>query len=146
MIRAAAYVAAGVALGVAVAAAIFGFSPRAAGPGLVLPSGQRVAPYQFLWEQHPDLSETWLVMRFLAPRVAREGGDITYEKAEADFLALCQQVGLAVARLTGGADEIQVELIDRPFPRGRATPQATSLRAGFRPAGERCEGEGLAND
>lgn len=141
MIRAATYVGIGLVIGVGIAAAIFGLSPSALTPGLVLPSGQRVTPYQVLWEPHEEIGETWMVLRFLAPRVARDGGDITYDRAEADFAALCTRIGQPLATLTGGADQIIIALIDRPFPRGEPAPEATSLLNAFRLDGGACQWE-----
>ena len=141
MIRAVTYVGIGLVIGVGIAAAIIGFSPRALTPGLVLPSGQRVTPHEVLWEPQEELGETWVVMRFIAPRVARDGGDIDFERAEADFAALCASVGQPLVALTGGADQIIVELIDRAFPRGEPAPEATALRNAFRLEGGACQWE-----
>jgi len=86
--------------------------------------------------------QVWLVLRYLAPRIARGAGDLGYEDVSADLDALCEGPGLAVAGEAGRSgtppDQIVVTLMDRPVPRGATDPDATLFIGAYRPGPEGC--------
>jgi hypothetical protein len=121
--------------------ATFMSSPGPPPPPDVLPSGQRVAPLDMVLERQGD-GQAWLVIRYLAPRIARETGDLGYDDVIADLDALCAGPGLvaaAQAAKTGPApDQIVVTLLDRPVPRGATDPEATLFIEAYRFGPEGC--------
>lgn len=111
-------------------------------PAPDLPSGQEVVPLDMELERQGD-GQVWLVLRYLAPRIARETGDLGYDDVIADLGALCAGPGLAAAaqaEATGGAapDQIVVTLMDRPVPRGATDPGATLFIEAYTPGPEGC--------
>jgi hypothetical protein len=108
----------------------------AAAEGLAVPSGQLVLPYEALWEDHVSEGtngETWLILRFLTPEIARTEGRISFGDAEPDIVFLCQKVGLPLVVLTGGGvDQIIVNLMDRPVARGQRDPASTQFMNAYR--------------
>lgn len=101
-----------------------------------LPSGQTVQPADILWEDEGGQSA--LVLRFLAPQIARAAGQFDYDQAEPDMAALCQHLGLAVRAATGPTDTIVVVLMDRFVPRGIPDPDATQFIAAYTVENDRC--------
>jgi len=55
-----------------------------------VPSGQVVTLSEVLIDEVS--AESWLRFRFLAPQIARNGGDIAYATAENDIAHLCETV------------------------------------------------------
>jgi len=112
---------------------------------LAVPSGQVLVPYEALWEDrlhNGETAETWLILRFLAPDIARKGGRITFDDAEADLGFLCETVGIPLARSTGGGvDQIVVTLLDRPLPRGERNPDVTQFGNAYRIVDNACQWE-----
>ncbi|WP_147277251.1 DUF6497 family protein [Rhodovulum sp. 12E13] len=106
-----------------------------------LPSGQQVVPLDMALERQGD-GQVWLVLRYLAPRIARETGDLGFDDVIADLDALCAGPGLvaaAQAEATGPApDQIVVTLMDRPVPRGATDPGATLFIEAYIPGPEGC--------
>ncbi|MEE4118959.1 MAG: DUF6497 family protein [Paracoccaceae bacterium] len=106
-----------------------------------LPSGQEVVPLDMALERQGD-GQVWLVLRYLAPRIARESGDLGYDDVIADLGALCAGPGLtaaAQAETTGPAPvQIVVTLMDRPVPRGATDPEATLFIEAYSPGPEGC--------
>lgn len=106
-----------------------------------LPSGQEVVPLDMALERQGD-GQVWLVLRYLAPRIARETGDLGYDDVIADLDALCAGPGLtaaAQAEATGPApDQIVVTLMDRPVPWGATDPRATLFIEAYSPGPEGC--------
>ncbi len=133
--------AAGLAAGLALAAA--GAACAGQGPPRApdLPSGQAVVPHDMMLERQVD-GQVWLVLRYIAPRIARAGGDLGYEEVSADLDALCDGPGLAAAGAAGRSgsppDQIVVTLMDRPVPWGATDPDATVFIGAYRPGPERC--------
>lgn len=113
-------------------------------PAPALPSGQSVEPLAMALERQQD-GQLWLILRYHAPRIAREGGDLAYADVVADLDALCAGPGLAVARAAAAAgtpaDQIVVTLMDRPVPRGERDPSATQFLSAYRPGPEGCAWE-----
>lgn len=111
--------------------------PAMAAEGQVaVPSGQMVLPYEALWEDHPsegEGGETWLILRFLAPEIAKVKGKFTYGDAAPDIDHLCQEIGLPLAAMTGdGVDQIIVTLMDQPLPRGARDTAVTQFMSAYR--------------
>jgi len=103
---------------------------------ITVPSGQLVVPYEVLWEDHADAGlpqETWLVLRFLAPQIAKETGKVRFADAAPDLDYLCKSLGLTIAGLTGGGvDQVLVVLLDQPLPRGAHRPGVTKFMSAYR--------------
>ena len=111
--------------------------PGAAQVGrLEVPSGQLVLPYEALWEDHINedgARETWLIIRFLAPQIARDKGQITFGDAEQDIAFLCSEIGVKLAAMTGGGvDQVVVTLMDQPLPRGMRDTGVTKFMSAYR--------------
>ncbi|MEM9249123.1 MAG: DUF6497 family protein [Pseudomonadota bacterium] len=100
-----------------------------------LPSGQDVTPLDMAFEIQPD-GQTWLILRYLAPRIARDTGDLGYAAVAPDLDALCDAVGrpaVADAASAGQAvDQVVVILRDRPGERGVFDPAATAFISAYR--------------
>lgn len=121
-------------LGSLLRALVLSFGLGAAAPALAaghsLPSGQTVE----LLDAHIEVQGNgarWLVLRYLAPRIAREGGDLGYDALADDFDRLCDRDGLFGAAEAGDIDQIVIVLLDRAVPRGAADPDATQLISAY---------------
>lgn len=76
--------------------------------------------------------ERWLVMRYLAPQIAREGGTLGYDDVAGEMDALCNGAGLATAAgHESPVDQIVIALMDRVVERGQPDPQATQFIASY---------------
>lgn len=96
-----------------------------------LPSGQPVTLNEVLVDQVND--ESWLRFRFLAPRIARDGGDVSHADAGADMIALCETVARPyVVEYALSPDVVVITLMDRPVPFGQADVEATQFIEAFR--------------
>lgn len=116
----------------------------AATPALAVdvPSGQPVELHEVLVEQMEN--ETWLRFRFVAPRIARETGNVDYLQAEPDMIHLCTTLAIPYAAEYGlNGDVIVVSLADRPVEFGAANPDATQFFEAYRPRDGVCIWEGL---
>lgn len=82
------------------------------------------------------------MLRYLAPRIARAGGDLGYDDVAADLDALCAGPGLAAAaeaaEAGSGPDQIVVTLMDRPVERGVTDPDATLFIGAYVPGPDGC--------
>jgi hypothetical protein len=125
----------GLALGLALAA-VLGAGLGRAGT-VALPSGQQVAPLDRSVETQDD-GERWLILRYLAPRIAREGGDLDYPAVVEDLDLLCETDGLAAARDEGQIAQVVIVLMDRPVTRGTPDPDATQFIGAYVPADGGC--------
>lgn len=104
---------------------------------LVVPSGQALRVHDILWED--QAGQSTLVVRTLAPEIARGGPALSYDTVEADFDAICAAVALPVRALVGSqASHIIVVMMDRPVARGIPDTQATQFIAEFRVEDGRC--------
>ncbi|MDT0682129.1 DUF6497 family protein [Roseicyclus sp. F158] len=101
-------------------------SAAVAGP---LPSGQEVIPLDRFVERQAS-GETWLILRYLAPRIAAKGGDLDYMAVEADLDALCAEEVSGVDAQK--AQDITVILLDRPVERGASDTDATMFIGAYR--------------
>lgn len=104
-----------------------------------LPSGQTVDLYDSLLEiKEPDAPPS-LVIRYVAPRIARQGGDLRYDDVAADLDALCNSDGLeALSMAQTAVSQIVIVLMDRPVERGVPAPDATQLISAYVPTDDGC--------
>jgi hypothetical protein len=97
-----------------------------------VPSGQSVVLTEVLVDDSPG--ETWVRFRFLAPRIARAGGDVSYDVATRDMEYLCRS--LVLPYLTDfdlSPSRVVISLSDRDVPFGASDPQATQFFEAYRP-------------
>jgi len=107
------------------------------GAGLAVPSGQTVSHVETVVTDAGD--GPVLRFRFLAPAIAREGGTVGGDVAQADMQVLCD--GFALSNLPTDAPpagRIVISLMDRPVPFGQAAPEATQFFEGYRVENGRC--------
>ncbi|WP_415403709.1 DUF6497 family protein [Tateyamaria sp. SN3-11] len=102
-----------------------------------VPSGQSLTLSEVLIDTVG--SESWLRFRFLAPQIARDGGDITWADAEADFTHLCETTARPyLAQHNLAPDVIVITLMDRAVAFGQADPNATQFIEAFRIQDDAC--------
>lgn len=114
---------------------LLAFSAEAA-DRLAVPSGQLVLPYEALWEDHVnegEKGETWLVLRFLTPEIAKAKAKLEFADASPDIDFICENIGLPLVEMTGGGvDQIVVTMMDIPIPRGKRDPSVTQFMSAYR--------------
>ena len=99
------------------------------------PSGQPLVLWELRWERIEGGDTVQLVIRALAPTL----GDLGYEKAQADMAWLCETHGRTIVSLPHAqADQVVVNIADRPVPRGKANPQAVQFFEVFALEDNRC--------
>ena len=104
---------------------------------LEVPSGQPIRPHDILWEDQGG--QATLVLRMLAPEIARGGRARDYDEVTPDFDAICAKIGLPLVDLTASdVSHITVVLMDRPVDRGIPDTDATQFIAEFRLEDGRC--------
>lgn len=111
--------------------------PSAAQQEVVVPSGQPVVLSEVLVDDSPG--DTWIRFRFLAPRIARDGGDVTYDVATQDMEHICRSLVLPYLKtyeLTPA--RVVISLSDRDVPFGSSDPQATQFFEAYRPEEANC--------
>ena len=112
------------------------WAPMAAADGMKLPSGLTAWPFEFLWEDHPeagDKGEVWLVLRFIAPEIARNGGRFGFDDVAPDIDHICETLGLPLVVQTGaGIDQILVTILDQALARGVRNPDVTQYMSAYR--------------
>ena len=116
--------------------------PALSRDSVVVPSGQLVVLSEVLIDDSPG--ETWLRFRFLAPQIARKGGDIGADVAAADMDHLCGNLVLpylAEYRLT--PSRVVISLSDRDVAFGASAPEATQYFEQYRPENTTCIWEGF---
>lgn len=102
-----------------------------------VPSGQTLSLHDVLVDVVG--TESWLRFRFVAPQIAREGGDVSYAQAEPDFAHLCETVARPyMSEHDLDADVIVVALMDRPVPFGQSDASATQFIEAFSIAEDAC--------
>jgi hypothetical protein len=101
-----------------------------------LPSGLRPVALPPVVED--QAGEPVLILRYVAPEIARARGRYDYDALEADFRALCLRDAPA-----DGPGRVVVALMDRAVPRGQAAPDATQFVEEFRRTRSGCDWEGL---
>ncbi len=106
-----------------------------------LPSGQTVTFLDAFIEPQTGLAETWLTLRFLAPRIAADG-DIDFDSASLDLDALCDGPGrretARIAAQGAKIDQVVIAMLDRPIPRGESDVDATSYYGAYLPHESGC--------
>ncbi len=129
-------------------------------PNPSVPSGQTVTLHEVLLERRGDTHQ--VVLRYLAPAIARASRTVDFDLAEPDMDALCATSGLAAAanaaataaataatNAAGASREgdasgpdavnrILVTLMDRPVERGVADPSVSQFNNLYRPENGRC--------
>ncbi len=97
-----------------------------------VPSGQLVTLIDVIQgERGPDGLTTRF--RFLAPGIAREGGDVDFDAAAADMLHLCSAYALPRLSDIGPVpSQIVISMADRPVVFGEAAPEATQYFEAYR--------------
>ncbi|SFC47242.1 DUF6497 family protein [Tropicimonas isoalkanivorans] len=104
---------------------------------IVLHSGLSVMPLDRIVERQAD-GRMWLTLRYVTPRIARDGGDMGYEDVATDLDELCNTQGLSAAAEEGGIDEVVIALLDRPVEWGTTDPDATMFIGAYFPDEEGC--------
>lgn len=100
-----------------------------------VPSGQHVTLLEVIWGE-PGPEGLTARFRFLAPGIA---GDIPFEAAVEDMMALCQHYALPRLSSIGPVPmQVIVSLSDRPVPFGEADPEATQFFEAYSIADGRC--------
>lgn len=102
-----------------------------------VPSGQSVT----LSEVLEDVvgGEDWLRFRFVAPQIARDGGTVTSEMAEADFVYLCDSFARPYLLQYGLApDVVVISFMDRQVAFGASDPDVTQFFEAFRIIEDAC--------
>ena len=103
-----------------------------------VPSGQAVRlPDVVLNAPGPD--GVAARFRFVAPAIAKDGGEVDFETASADMAHLCQSYALPrLAELGPVPTQIIISFSDRPVPFGEAAPDATQFFEAYRVEGDAC--------
>lgn len=110
----------------------------AAAEVLRLPSGQEVTLAETITSVPGDFGLA-LRLRFLAPAIAREGGTVDADTANADMDWLCQNVALDLVPATGPKpSEIIISMSDREVPFGQTDPEATQFFNAYSIDGTNC--------
>lgn len=111
--------------------------PSAAQQEVAVPSGQPVVLSQVLVDDTPG--ETWVRFRFLAPRIARDGGDVNYDVATQDMEHICRSLVLPYLKTYElSPARVVISLSDRDVPFGSTDPQATQFFEAYRPEETNC--------
>ncbi|WP_289069386.1 DUF6497 family protein [uncultured Aliiroseovarius sp.] len=114
------------------------------GASITVPSGQEITVLDMIEDDEGTFGPT-VRFRFLAPRIARDKGDVAFMQAEDDMAALCQDYALPLLT-TMGADlptQIIIVLSDRVVEFGVADPEATQFFEAYRPEDGHCIWEGF---
>ncbi|MDA5093621.1 DUF6497 family protein [Aliiroseovarius sp. KMU-50] len=111
---------------------------------LTVPSGQPVELLDVISGMDSALG-TAIRYRFVAPQIARDGGNIAFSQTEEDMVALCQNYVLPqlVADAVDLPDQIIIVLTDREVEFGVADPAATQYFEAYRPEDGACFWEGF---
>ncbi len=98
---------------------------------ITVPSGQAVT-YVDTVQGAPGPEGLTIRFRFLAPAIARDGGTVDADAAQADMLALCRAFALPRIAVTGPQPaQIVISLSDRPVEFGVADEAATQFFDAF---------------
>ena len=117
--------------------------PLSAGAEAIeVPSGQPVEFHEVIWEAEGDLNI--YRFRYVTPQIARDGGRINFEQAEADIKYLCESSALPVLiAQERPADKIIISISDRKVTFGKPAPEATQFFEVYSPDGTACKWEGF---
>lgn len=87
-----------------------------------------------------EQDERWLVMRYIAPQIARQGGTLGYEDVSMGMDAICDGPGLAAVRAhESPVDQIVITVMDRVVERGQPSPEATQFISTYAVTEAGCE-------
>lgn len=112
-----------------------------AGEPVPVPSGQQVFFLDTV-QSAPGPEGLTIRFRFVAPAIAREGGTVGPEAAQADMEALCNDFAVPLLPLGGPAPaQIIVSLADRAVAFGEPAPEATQFFEAFVVTDGRCQWE-----
>lgn len=96
-----------------------------------VPSGQPVELVEVLLDENPGA--LWVRFRFLAPRIAENGGDVSYEIAGPDMDHLCDAVAVPYLEAHDiDAVRVVISLADRAVEFGASDPDATQFFETYR--------------
>jgi hypothetical protein len=116
-------------VGAFVGLAIVGFASSSAAQDV--PSGQSITLHEVLIDAVDN--QSWLRFRFIAPRIARVGGDITYGDAAADMEHLCASVAVPyMSEYELQSDLVVISLSDQETEFGTPNQDATQFLDAFR--------------
>lgn len=91
------------------------------------PSGQRI-DYVETIQGLPGPDGLTIRFRFVAPGIARDGGNVDAETAQADMIWLCDVFALPRVAATGPVPaQIIISLADRAAPFGEPAPEITQF-------------------
>ena len=99
---------------------------------LSVPSGQPVTLQDVIRSEDGPVGAA-LRFRFVAPQIAREGGNVDFETASADMVELCQSFALPRLTELGEAPrQIIISMAAAELPFGEAAPEVTQFFESFR--------------
>jgi hypothetical protein len=103
-----------------------------------VPSGQQVVWVETIQGERSAAGLAYR-FRFVAPGIARDGGTVSEDQAQADMQALCDTFALERLPATGPMPEqVIISLSDRPVPFGEPAPEATQFFEGYRIEAGKC--------
>lgn len=107
-----------------------------------VPSGQPVTFQDVIWEVEGE--ENIYRFRYIAPKIARDGGEIGFDQAEIDLRYLCEHSALVVLiKQNRDVDRIIISLSDRAIEFGKTDPEATQFFDSYTADGATCIWEGF---
>lgn len=111
------------------------------GAAIAVPSNQAVTLLDIIWNSTGPEGPAPR-FRFVAPAIAREGGSMTFEAAEADLQHLCENFALPKLAEKGiSAPMVLLSLADRAVEFGISDPEATQYFEAFSIDGSTCSRE-----
>ncbi|MGR3571705.1 DUF6497 family protein [Brevirhabdus sp.] len=104
---------------------------------IAVPSGQPVELLEAVVEEHEQ--EAWLILRYLAPQIVRDGGGgngFDHEASAPDLDYLCNSEGVrefdARARQGAQIHQVVVTMLNRPLERGTSDPDVIQFNEAYR--------------
>ena len=111
------------------------------GAAIAVPSNQAVTLLDIIWNSTGPEGPAPR-FRFVAPTIAREGGSMTFEVAEADLQHLCENFALAKLAEKGiSAPMVLLSMADRAVEFGVSDPETTQYFEAFSIDGSTCSRE-----
>ncbi len=118
-------------------------STQAQDASLDVPSGQPITFSDVIWGEAGPEGVT-VRFRFVAPRIQRDLGVMTFIEAEADMAHLCETYVLPRIAAPGPeVSQIVISLSDRKVAFGEAAPDVTQFFEAYRPEAGTCIWEGF---
>jgi len=113
-------------------------APEAATPAQGVPTGQPMRLLEAIFEDQGS-GQTWLRLRFVAPRIGEGAGRVPFSEAAADMEFLCRRVGLPVLERSGRPVVlIVVSLAAEETIFGESQPDVIQFFEAFRPESDDC--------